>query len=240
MKKRTFLYIILCIVIAVLSGCVGTFNYPESSKMVIEQGTPQTETVAVQVFQDKRPTVGHNKFWLGYIPLMPYGKVIYNRPGEGRQYLTMVKYDFDPAVDLANAADVSLINSKLFKDVSFAYNNSEAKKSDYIFSGTIYSTLYTQKNFTYCISFPSTILQILGAPRGSTTCELNVEFYLKNAKTGKTVWSHTTEYKKRELVWIYTPTKDTKDFTVIMRESMNEAIESLAKTIKKNPYLLQS
>ncbi|MCP4176382.1 MAG: hypothetical protein GY756_01290 [bacterium] len=236
-KKQTILYIFLCITITTFAGCVGTFNYPKSSNMVVEQGKPHKETVAVQIFQDKRPTVGHNWFWIGYIPLMPFGEVTYNRPGEGTQYLTMLKYNFDPVVDLTNAADMSLTNSNLFKHVSLAYNNNEAKKSDYVFSGTIYSTLYTQKNLTYFISFPSTILQLLGAPRGITTCELNIKFYLKDTKTDKIIWSHTTEYEKKEIVWIYTPKKEVKDFPIIMRKSMNEAMNNLTERLNNNSGL---
>ncbi len=133
-KKQTILYILLGFAIAMLSGCVGTFDYPETSNMVVEKGKPHTETVAVQIFQDERPTVGHNRYWLGYIPLMPFGEVTYNRPGDGRQYLTILKYNFDPVIDLTNAADTSLADSNLFEHVSLAYNSDEALNSDYIFS----------------------------------------------------------------------------------------------------------
>ncbi|MCP4176539.1 MAG: hypothetical protein GY756_02135 [bacterium] len=69
----------------ILTGCLGTFDYTISPKMIREEKT-YNYSVVVDNFTDRRPTVGSNHFWFYLFPGVPFTTTYYNIPEDGKMY----------------------------------------------------------------------------------------------------------------------------------------------------------
>jgi hypothetical protein len=232
--KKVLLFFLLGAVLLTLSGCLGTFNYQ------VPVDTPIAKykyncTVAVEKFKDERPTVGGTgKMWLSLIPLMPFGWGYYNRPEDGKSYLSLSSFKFDPVEQLANASEMSLQYSGLFRNI-YLIDNYTDTKPDFIFTGIIKSTLYRQKVFTYCLSFCGPIFWLLGAPEGWTANQLEIDFILKSVRDDRIVWTYTAKSSKDQAQWFYCWGQDVKNYVPVMQKCMNEAIINLQEFMKGTP-----
>jgi hypothetical protein len=228
---------VIIIALITLTGCIGTFNYQESADMT-KSAKKYPISVAVENFDDARPNIGGSgKMWLAYIPLMPYGWGYYNHPENGKFYLSIKSFQFNPTIDLANAATISLRHAKIFKKIYQIKKYSDFKP-DFIFSGIIYQTRHDQKLFLYGLSVYGSILWLIGAPDAWTEDTIEIEFFMKNRLTKKTVWSYKTAKSDSRTHWFYYQGQDVKDFVPVMKLIMNDAIKDLASTLKNNPNLL--
>ncbi|HJO92686.1 MAG TPA: hypothetical protein QF753_04740 [Victivallales bacterium] len=215
------------------AGPIENFSYKISPEMV-KSSTSYDCTVAVENFKNKRPTIGSNKMFFYLIPGLPYGWGYYNIPEKGKMFPTIKHFAFSPTNQLAEAAKLSLKQSGLFKNVYYSKNSKTTDNTKFIFKGTILSTLYRQKLLSYCIGPVGPILWLIGAPSGWTQCRLKLFFSLIDAKTGKLLWSYNTNNAEDRVIWWYYQGADARDYTSVMRKSMNEAIINLETKIKEN------
>lgn len=231
-NKLKFLFLgVICLF---LTGCISTFDYKVPANAPVAKYQYDC-TVAVQNFKDERPLIGGSgKMWYSLIPLMPFGWGFYNRPEDGKQFLTISGFKFNPSSQLAKAAEKSLEYSRLFKGIYYIDYYTDAKP-DFIFTGIIKSTLYRQKIFTYCLSFAGPVLWLFGAPEGWIENQLEIDFILKSVKSNKTVWEYTTKYSMAKAEWFYYQGQDVRYYMPIMQKCMNEAINNLQKYIEYNP-----
>ncbi len=199
--RRSLNYFTVVCCCLLISGCMGTFDYRVPADAAIAKHQYDC-TVVVENFKDNRPEIGSNKMFFSWIPLMPFGWGYYNRPEDGKFYLSIQSFKFYPTVQLAEAAEMSLKYSKLFKNIYFLKQYTEIKP-DYIFTGIIESTLYRQKMFTYCLSFFGSLLWLIGAPAGWTENQIEIDFILKSAKDNKTIWTYNAKNSEDEVEWFY-------------------------------------
>jgi hypothetical protein len=211
---------------------MGTFNYKVSDDM-IKSEKQYKASVAVVNFKDERPKIGGTgKMWLYLVPLVPYGWGIYNRPEDGKLFLSIQSFKFNPSIDLAKASELSLSQSGLFQNIYYLDTYSPNKKPDYIFTGVIKSTLFQEKMFSYCLSVYGPLLWLIGAPDGWTSNQLEINFQLKNPKNGKVLWSYIAEGYESRWHWFYYQGQDVKDYVPVMTRCMNNAIIDLQKYLK--------
>ena len=170
-------------------------------------------------------------FFLGFIPLIPTGFVEKEQPENSDQFVTIARFHFDVQNDLAAAAIASLKASGLFSEVTKANNAAQAANADYIWRGSVNSTFYRGCMFSYCITyFFSPVLWVIGAPFGSSTNELGVNFELVERASGKVVWTY--KYLNSDYInhWIYARyDKDVSIYPRLMKEAMNGALYELSK-----------
>ena len=233
----------------VLSACtnVAKFDYqaaPGTLAKLREPGSA-TKTIAVMPFMDQRAMgnfdpdlaasahdVGdHGSFFLGFIPLMPFGYVEKTQPENSEDFVSLGRFHFDVQNDLAAASIASLKSSGLFKNVVKANNAAQAANADYIWRGSVNSTFYRGRMFSYGITYCfSHILWIVGVPYGSSTNELGVKFELVDRASGDVVWSFgylASDYLNH---WIYARVgKDVSIYPKLMKEAMNQALYKLSK-----------
>ncbi|MCP4176920.1 MAG: hypothetical protein GY756_04065 [bacterium] len=231
--KKNITLLMLGIFSLLMVGCVGTFDYTASPNMV--KAKKQTNySVVVKDFKDVRPLYGSSAgYWIAYLPLMPYGTTVYNRPEKGKMYLGSVHFQFVPTRDLAKASFVSLKESKLFNSVLYATGPNIGKDTTFTFTGDILSTYHNQKALTYCLSVFGSLFWFVGAPAGITINELEVNFMLINNKTNKIVWSYLAKNKDVSAEWLYVGGVDCNGFAKAMKKNMNEAILDLENQMKK-------
>ena len=231
-----------------LSACTNfaTFDYsgaPGTLARFAEAGSA-TKSVAVMPFMDQRGAVyfdpqsgltgrpgDHGSFFLGFIPLMPFGYVEKDQPELSEDFVSLGRYHFDVQNDLAAAAFASLKSSNLFSSVKRANNAAQAADADYIWRGTVTSTFYRGRIFTYGITyFFSPILWVVGFPSGSSTNELWVKFELVDRASGEVVWQY--DYSKSDYLnhWIYARVgKDVSLYPQMMKQAMNGALRDLSQ-----------
>ena len=233
----------------VLSACtnVAKFDYQAAPGAMIKLREPgsATKSVAVMPFMDQRGIgiidpgqaasaheVGdHGSFFLGFIPLMPFGYVEKTQPENSEDFVSLGRFHFDVQNDLAAASIASLKNSGLFANVTKANNAAQAANADYIWRGSVTSTFYRGRMFSYGITYCfSHILWIVGIPYGSSTNELGVKFELVDRATGDVVWS--CDYLASDYLnhWIYARVgKDVSIYPRLMKEAMNQALYKLSQ-----------
>ena len=232
----------------VLSACtnVAKFDYQAAPGTLAKFREPgsATKSVAVMPFMDQRGMgiidpgqapahdVGdHGSFFLGFIPLMPFGYVEKTQPENSEDFVSLGRFHFDVQNDLAAASIASLKNSGLFKNVTKANNAAQAADADYIWRGSVSSTFYRGRIFSYGITyFFSHILWIVGVPSGSSTNELAVKFELVDRANGNVVWEYS--YRNSDYLnhWIYARYgQDVSIYPRLMKQAMNGALYDLSQ-----------
>lgn len=236
MKKLAILLLALGL-LAVVPGCGTTskFVYPANMNTLIkfDDKQRQDKVVAVLPFDDFRGDANEaSTFFFYLVPLMPYGWGSYDRPDSEAIFLSIAGFDFSPSEDLAKAAAVSLRRSSLFKDVWFTFGG-EKDKADYIFTGQVISTEYKCKVFSYGVSLPCPYLWMLGAPAGTSSNRLQLKFALRDKKE-QLVWEYSFDREENIMQWLYYRYgQDAKMYAPLMEQAMNEALQSMKKTLNK-------
>lgn len=252
MKHTHLLYTTLTAAALCITGCtnVATFDYAEAPGPMVrlqEKGAGK-KTIAVLPFMDQRgtkyfdpmqagqaaahPAGDHGSFYLGFLPLLPAGFVEKEEPENSEDFVSLGRFLFNPAQDLANAAVLSLKTSNLFASVTKA-NSLEQAQTDYLWRGKVTNTYYSGSMYSYCITyFLSPVLWILGAPSGTSENELWVKFELVERASGKVVWNY--DYRGRDYIthWIYARIgRDVSLYPQLMKQAMNGALYELSKKL---------
>ena len=235
----------------VLCACnnIAKFDYqaaPGAMAKFREPGSA-TKSVAVMPFMDQRgakyfdpdqadlaedrPAGDHGSFFLGFIPFFPAGYVEKEQPENSEDFVSLARFHFDVQNDLAAASIASLKNSGLFSKVTKANNAAQAADADYIWRGSVSSTFYRGRIFSYGITyFFSHILWIVGVPSGSSTNELAVKFELVDRASGNVVWEYS--YRNSDYLnhWIYARYgQDVSIYPRLMKQAMNGALYDLSQ-----------
>ena len=178
-----------------------------------------------------RPAGDHGSFFLGFIPLLPFGYVEKEQPENSEDFVSLERFHFDVQNDLAAAAFMSLKASNLFSSVTRANNAAQAADADYIWRGSVSSTFYRGRMFSYCITyFFSPVLWVVGIPSGSSTNELAVKFELVERATGNVVWQY--DYRNSDYLnhWLYARVgQDVSLYPQLMKQAMNGALYDLSQ-----------
>ena len=239
-----FIISAVAVAAAILLGAcnnIAKFDYngaPGTLARFAEPGSA-TKTVAVMPFMDQRgldpahPAADHGSFFLGFLPLMPFGYVEKDQPELSEDFVSMERFHFDVQNDLAAAAFASLKSSNLFSDVKRANTAAQATDADYIWRGSVSSTFYRGRMFSYGITYVfSSILWVVGVPTGSSTNELAVKFELVERASGNVVWEYS--YRNSDYLnhWLYARVgKDTSLYPQLMKQAMNGALLDLSQKL---------
>ena len=234
----------------VLGACnnIAKFDYNGAQGTLAKFAEPgsATKSVAVMPFMDQRgakyfdpsqaglasarPSGDHGSFFLALIPFMPFGYVEKEQPELSEDFVSMERFHFDVQNDLAAAAFASLKSSNLFSEVKRANNAAQAADADYIWRGSVTSTFYRGRIFTYGISVFSPILWVVGIPDGSSTNELGVKFELVDRASGNVIWEYNYLNSDYLNHWLYARVgKDASLYPQLMKQAMNGALYDLSK-----------
>ena len=234
-----------------LGACnnIAKFDYSGSQGTLAKFAEPgaATKSVAVMPFMDQRgakyfdPSQAglasahsagdHGSLFLGFIPFLPFGYVEKEQPELSEDFVSLERFHFDVQNDLASAAYASLKSSNLFSSVKRANNAAQAADADYIWRGSVTSTFYRGRIFSYGITyFFSPILWVVGVPSGSSTNELGVKFELVERASGNVVWEYNYLNSDYLNHWIYARVgKDTSLYPQLMKQAMNAALYDLSR-----------
>jgi hypothetical protein len=232
-------HILLLLLVAssafITAGCGITAKYQYPARNIkLERVSDQAvykKTVAVPKFIDLRPegTIS-SSLLLCLIPLVPYSWCEYERVEDGKVFNVIQGFAFDPQTKLAESVVHSLKASYLFDHVFFSYN-ADTAKADYILQGTLRSTYFKARCFSYCIAPLSAYLWVLGAPNGTATNRLAFDLELKD-KQGNILWTYTYDNDDWEVEWIYTrPSREIRRYSILMTKAMNQAVNHMSREL---------
>jgi hypothetical protein len=223
----SILMVFFLIVQVLFSGCTSQRVWTYSPEGKIELEPLLDKSVAVPPLIDERVNMNLNRSGLGLIPFFPYGWQTMYTPEGGQEHRASGFWLFIPTEDFAKAIAIELQNSSLFEQVFFTHRPSEA---DLSLKGTIESTQYTSKMYTYCFSLMGVYLWLFGFPSGSASNELILDLKLVDNTTDQIIWESRYKKSARSTSWIYALNSDFF-YDTMLKEIMEEVIASLKKSL---------
>jgi hypothetical protein len=178
--------LVLIIVSLSLIGCASQKAWKYGPEPFISGVPPQVnKSVVVTPFNDQRINENSNMVAMYLIPLMPYGWQDLNTPEGVQAHVSSGLWIWRPNEDIAKASYEELNSSNLFKEVFYS---TRASEGDLVLQGTIKSTKYDGKLFTYGLSVYGPTLWWIGLPAANVSNELVVSFKLEDRKNNKVLW----------------------------------------------------
>lgn len=174
--------------VAVLPGCASQKTWVYRSNPYAAVAAPSSVSKAVVLpYKDARPNENTNMILMYMIPIVPFGWTTQNTPEGVMQHVTSALWNnYKPVEDFPKALVEDLRAAKLYSDAFFDYKEGDA---EYVIQGTINSTRYDGKVYSYGLSVYGPLLWFIGLPAGSASNELSIEVNCLNKKTGRTILS---------------------------------------------------
>lgn len=237
MKRLCVIVIVLLCLLMAGCGTYAKFTYPSDYNKLIQlyEKPKYPVNVGVLPLDDKRANINSfGGYFLYLIPLIPFGQAQYTRPDSARMFNTIAQFEFNPPEDLAKAIATSLRRSNLFENVYFTYGGDLSP--DLLIKGSILSTDWEGKIYSYGLSVYGPVLWFFGLPAGSSNNELKLELSLNKADTKDLIWDYSFNKSRRVVQGLYYYWgHDVKAYTDLMEEGMNEAIKSLDERLRTIP-----
>ena len=103
-------------------------------------------------------------------------------------------------------------------------------EADLSLKGTIESTQYTSRMYTYCLSLVGIYLWLFGLPSGTASNQLILHLKLVDNATDQIIWESRYKKSARSTSWIYALNSDFF-YDTMLKEIMKEVIVSLKKSL---------
>lgn len=224
-----------------VSGCLGNRDWhypPESSGAYIDAKAAKAipARVVVLPFEDLRGNTVKDEYWKAAIPLVLYGELEYDRPEEVEKPEKVDEVKFDPPKDFAEATAKELQESGVFSSVVFA-GDGKTPSSDLVFHGTIRSTNWERRLYTYLLGPLGTIFWIVGIPMGQHTTTVELDLRLTPATDPSTVvWEMSMEFKGKK--WdspYYNLEEAVQTYPFALQEALRPAVLDLVQLAEEDP-----
>lgn len=219
--------------IAILTGCASQKAWKYGPELVANTPPLINQSVIVTPFDDQRLNENKNRYAFYLIPLMPYGWQELNTPEGVTAHANSSLWQWKPSEDMAKAAADEVNNARIFKEAFFGNRASEAQL---LLKGTIKSTKYDAKIYSYCLSAYGPALWWLGLPATSADNELSLNFKLVDQTTNATLWQKDYSDKTSVTSSLYSQDSDF-NYSEMMKKIMLNVVSDLrsnAAAIRKN------
>lgn len=222
-NKRLVYYYLLLLCVLLTTGCasqkVWTYGIePESISPVIID-----KSVAVPPFSDQRLNENNNMFAMYLIPLMPFGWQEYNTPEGAQMHMQSGIWFWKPNEDIAKAAAEELDASHIFKEAFFTFRESNAP---IVLKGTIKSTEYNGKLFSYGLSAYGPLLWFVGFPSTRINNDLILSFKLVDEIKDIVLWEKEYHQKISRCNWLYYGQSDF-EYSQLLKKIMVDVINDI-------------
>ncbi len=229
-----------------VSGCLGTRDWhypPESSGAYIGEKAAKAipARVVVLPFEDLRGSKVKDEYWKANIPFILYGELEYDRPEEVKDPEEVDEVKFNPPKDFAEATAKELQESGVFSSVMYA-GDGKGPPSDLVFRGTIRSTNWKRRLYTYLLGSLGTVFWVVGAPMGQHTTTVELDLRLTPAsRPSVAVWEMSMEFKGEK--WdspYYNLEEAVETYPLALQEALKPAILDLVELAEEDPDRLYS
>lgn len=227
-----------------LSACAvpRVWHYPPEPPGTLLQMTSSKQVpgrVAVLPLRDERGQTVSKCSWVAAIPFIPYGVSTYDRPESEKDPWNNPLIKMRPANDIARAFADELQHAGVFSAVTFA-EKSDPGSADLLLSGALKATGWRRAITTYMLGPVGPIFWILGAPIGTATNTVVMEWRLTPAKDpSRTVWRFSMEFEDAHLIGIYYGMEESvENYAHAVQEALKLALADLAKLAAEHPEAL--
>ena len=234
----------VAVLLIAVSGCLGNRNWhypPESSGSYIGEKAAKAipARVVVMPFEDMRGSTVKDEYWKAAIPLVLYGELEYDRPEEVKDPEEVDEVKFDPPKDFAEATTKELQESGVFSSVAYA-GDGKAPPSDLVFHGTIRSTNWERRLYTYLLGPLGTVFWVVGIPMGQHTTTVELDLRLTPASNPSlSVWEMSMEFKGKK--WdspYYNLEEAVQTYPLALQEALRPAVLDLVELAEEDPERL--
>ena len=231
----------LAILLFTGNGCLGNRDWqypPETSGKYLDMkaAKPVPARVVVLPFEDLRGDNVKDEYWKAAIPMVLYGELEYDRPEKVQKPEEVDVVRFNPSKDFAEATAMELRESGAFSSVEYA-GDGKARPSDLVFRGTIRSTNWERRLYTYLLGPFGTLLWIFGIPMGESTTTVELDLRLTPAAEPSTVvWEMAMEFKGNK--WdspYYNLEEAVQSYPSALQEALRPAITDLVQLADEDP-----
>ncbi len=232
------------ILLIIVSGCLGSRDWhypPESSGSFIDAkaGKAIPARVVVLPFEDLRGNTVKDEYWKAAIPFVLFGELEYDRPEEVEKPEEVDEVKFDPPKDFAKATTLELRESGVFSSVEYG-EDGKAPTSDLVFRGSIRSTNWERRLYTYLLGPLGTIFWVVGIPMGQHTTTVELDLRLTPASNPTiSVWEMSMEFKGKK--WdspYYNLEEAVQTYPLALQEALRPAVLDLVELAEEDPERL--
>jgi len=223
------------------TGCLGTRDWeypPESTGTYLDVKAPKPipASVVVLPFEDVRGNNVKDEYWKAAIPFVLYGELEYDRPEEVKTAEEVDEVRFNPAKDFAKATALELRESGTFSSVDFA-EDGKAPPSDLVLQGTIRSTNWERRLYTYYLGPFGSLLWIFGIPMGESTTSVELDLRLTpGTDLSKVVWGMSMEFEGTKWDGLYYNLKESvESYPKALQEALKPAVSDLVQLADEDP-----
>jgi hypothetical protein len=227
-----------------VSGCLGNRNwqYPPSDSGTYLENRAASAVAAKAIvlpLEDLRGKEVKEEYWKSYIPLVPYGDTMYQRPeaAENPEKVDVVR--FDPPQDFAKAIAAELSQAGIYSSVKYA-KDAQLEPADVAFHGRLRSTEWKRRLYTYLLGPLGPIFWILGLPMSETTTGLELDLRLTPANDPtKVIWNMTMDFEGKQFDSPYYGLEDAvESYPLALQEALKPAIADLVGLANQDPNRL--
>ncbi len=204
-------------------GCATQKSWSYRAESISTSPVLVNKSVSVPPFMDTRVNENRNRVLMYAIPLMPFGWADYKTPEGAQMHMTSGLWMWRPNEDIAKAAAEELNSANVFKEVFFSHR---ATDGELVLQGTIRSTDFSGKIFSYGLSVYGPLLWFIGLPATSADNELDVTFSLRDSATNATLWERNYRRADGNLSWIYVMKSDFM-YPDLLKEMLMEAVRDI-------------
>ena len=231
----------LTVLLLTVGGCLGSRDWhypPESSGAYIgaKAAKPIPARVVVLPFEDLRGNTVKDEYWKAAIPFILFGELEYDRPEEVKDPEEVDEVKFDPPKDFAKATTKELQESGVFSSVEYA-GDGKAPPSDLVVHGTIRSTNWERRLYTYLLGPLGTVFWVVGVPMGQHTTTVELDLRLTPASNPSVaVWEMSMEFKGKK--WdspYYNLEEAVQTYPFALQEALRPAILDLVALAEEDP-----
>lgn len=204
-------------------GCATQKSWSYRAESISSSPILVNKSVSVPPFMDTRQNENQNMFGMYMIPLMPYGWMSYKTPEGAQMHMTSGLWMWRPNEDIAKAAAEEMNSSHVFKEVFFSHRASEG---ELVLHGTIKSTDFEGKLFSYGLSIYGPALWFIGFPSTSANNELEISLSLRDPATNAILWERSYRRADGNLSWLYVMKSDFL-YPDLLKEILMEAVRDI-------------
>ncbi len=230
-----------------LSGCAlddRAWQYPpEPSGQAVQTqpGNALPYHIVVPPLKDARGTSNESSsYWPVALPFVPYAERTFERPESlaDPEYVDTIK--FDPPRDLSKAIASELQRAGIFSSVTYT-EQVDPSKADFVLEGTLRSTTWSRRLTTYGFGAFGTAFWFLGAPFGTNTGALELDFRLVPADDpSTTVWSFRMRFNKQHVEGaFYSLEESVLKYPRALQYGLEVAADDLSRLSKERPKAFQ-
>lgn len=186
--------------VLLLSGCATQKQWQYQSEKESQVRPVIDRSVAIPPFTDERMSENKNMIGMYLVPIVPFGWQELNTPEGFQLHITSAAWMWKPNEDIAKATAEEISKSKLFREAFFT---NRASDGDLALEGTIKSTKYNGKIFSYGLSAYGPMLWFIGLPAGNFNNELVLNFRLKEKGGSAVLWEKDYKQYYSNVAWLY-------------------------------------